>query len=72
MTRATCTLELEWTVFEPGDQVSPTSSRCPLEPGIYTVTEFFPPLLPYCQEGTVFVEGHKYGVSAEYLILKEQ
>lgn len=34
---------VRYKVFDVGERVSPTSSRCPLEPGIYTVTRYIEP-----------------------------
>ena len=67
MKTASETYIFEWKVFEPGDRVSPTSTRCVLPPGVYIVEEFHNPLIPFELDGTVFVEGHRTGVSAEYL-----
>lgn len=61
----------KWKEFLPGELVSPTSSRCPLEPGVYKVTAFTPPFIPFEQDGIVFVEGYIYGISAEYLCLAQ-
>lgn len=61
------TITVKYKVFEVGELVKPTSSRCVLPPGVYVVTKFIPPPIPYALDGTVFVEGKKYGVSAEYL-----
>lgn len=55
--------------FKPGDVVCPTSTRCALAPGKYLV-ESFVPSPPSCgYYGIVFVEGHAYGITAEYLRL---
>lgn len=56
-------------VFAVDDIVQPTSHRCPLPPGEYRVIEFIEPIVPFELFGTVFVEGHKFGVGAEYLIV---
>lgn len=62
--------EITWTEtykeFEVGEKVKPNSNRCPLAFGVYTVTEFFPPLHPG-DSSIVFVEGRLTGVSTEYL-----
>ena len=50
-----------------GELVKPTSSRCVLPPGVYVVERFIPPTVPFALDGTVFVKGERYGVSAEYL-----
>ena len=53
-------------VFDVGELVSPTSGRCPLDPGVYVVTQYHRPLFPGDQP-TVFVAGRTTGLSAEYL-----
>ena len=58
--------EVQYKVFDIGERVTPTSPRCPLDPGIYTVTEYHRPRHEG-DEVVVFVEGHKTGVSGEYL-----
>ncbi|GMU26239.1 MAG: hypothetical protein AMXMBFR16_11440 [Candidatus Uhrbacteria bacterium] len=61
------TFVVEFNFFTPGTLVTPTSPRCPLESGkVYTVTKCVEPLC-YGDEAVVFVEGHEYGVSTEYL-----
>jgi len=62
----------KWKEFLPGEMVSPTSTRCSLEPGVYKVVAFTPPFVPFEQDGIVFVEGHIYGISAEYLRLAQE
>ena len=59
----------EYRVFEVGDLVCSSSRRCPLKPGAYVVTRFIKPCVPMETHGTVFVEEHRYGISAEYLQL---
>lgn len=61
------TVTIKYKVFEVGELVEPASPRCVLPPGVYVVTRFIPPAIPYALDGTVFVEGERYGVSAEYL-----
>ena len=63
----TRTFEIKFKVFEVGEKVRPTSPRCPLEPGEYIVTRCVLPLCASDDNSVVFVEGHKYGVSEEYL-----
>jgi len=58
--------EVQYKVFDIGERVTPTSPRCPLDPGIYTVTKYHGPRHEG-DEVVVFVEGHKTGVSGEYL-----
>jgi hypothetical protein len=59
------TVTVEYNVFDVGERVCPASSECPLPPGIYTVTKYLPPTLPYEQSGVVFLEGHKTGLLSE-------
>ncbi len=69
MKRKTETIEITYKVFESGEVVTPGSDRCILESGRhYIVDHFVHPSLPFDLDGTVFVEGRKTGVSAEYLI----
>ena len=57
--------------FKPGDKVTPTSPRSVLEYGkVYVVRTFIPPFYDGIP-GTVFVQGHQYGVSAEYVWLAD-
>lgn len=59
----------EYTHYEPGDFVTPTSSRSGLERGqVYLVTGFVDPW-PYFGDywGVLFLEGEEYGESAEYI-----
>ena len=58
--------EVQYKVFDVGEKVTPTSPRCPLDPGVYTVTKCHKPLYEG-DETVVFVEGHATGVSGEYL-----
>lgn len=58
---------VEFQVFAVGDIVRPTSPRCPLPMGEYRVVGFIEPIIPYELSGVVFVEGHEFGVDAEYL-----
>ena len=58
---------VRYKVFTPGEVVRPTSRRCPLDEGEYVVTRYVPPLSPG-DDPIVFVEGHRTGVEAEYLI----
>lgn len=64
----------QWTAFEPGEYVTPTSHRCDLPPGVYEVLEYQDPRIPFEQHGWVVVlvkEGHRFGLSAEFLTLSE-
>lgn len=61
----TCSVEVR--VFAAGDIVRPASSRCCLPPGEYRVVRFIEPIVPHELTGTVFVEGHHFGIGAEYL-----
>ena len=72
MKTKTHTYTFVWKTFEPGDLVSPISSRSALKPGVYEVIEFVDPSIPFELSGTVFVEDYKFGVSAEYLELAEE
>ena len=67
MKRETITWKQEIKVFEVGEKVQPTSPRCPLSPGTYTVVAYHRPLFAG-EEPIVFVEGRSFGVSAEHLI----
>lgn len=58
--------EIEYNEFEVGEMVKPTSNRCPLEPGVYKVTKFIPPMT-HEDSAVVFVEGHEYGIETTYL-----
>jgi hypothetical protein len=62
----TKTFTVTYNYFEPGDLVTPTSTRCPLDPGVYKVEMCFKPAYPG-DECIVHIEGHQYGVSSEYL-----
>ena len=71
MKRMTKTVLLRYTMFEKDDVVMPTSPRCPLLHGReYVFVRFVEPM-GLDEYGTVFVEGHAYGVSAEYLRARE-
>jgi hypothetical protein len=63
----TITFEVSYKVFDVGEKVRPSSNRCTLEPGVYTVTSCVTPSFPG-DYTIVFVEGHRTGVSAEYLV----
>jgi len=77
MKRVIKTIEIAYDVYESGELVKPSSPRCPLEPGSYRVTKCIEPVcawthgLPDTEFCTVFVEGHNYGISAEYLMLAD-
>ena len=60
------TFTVTYKEFEKGEKVRPTSSRCPLSPGEYVITECHPPLCAG-DETIVFVEGREHGLSAEYI-----
>ena len=61
------TFEVEFEFFDVGAKVVATSPRCPLDMGkVYTVTKCVEPLC-YGDSAVVFVEGHAYGVSTEYV-----
>ena len=62
----TVTYTETYKMFEVGERIRPTSPRCSLEPGEYIVTKCIAPLFAG-EESVVFVEGHKYGISTEYL-----
>ena len=66
MRREAITLRVEYKMFEPGERIRPTSSRCPLDPGEYVVTSCVAPISPG-DDSTVFVEGQQWGVGTEYL-----
>jgi hypothetical protein len=66
MRREAITFRIEYKMFEPGERIRPTSSRCPLGPGEYVVTSCVAPISPG-DDSTVFVEGHQWGVGTEYL-----
>lgn len=66
MRREAITFRVEYKMFEPGERIRPTSSRCPLDPGEYVVTSCVAPISPG-DDSTVFVEGHQWGVGTEYL-----
>ncbi len=53
-----------------GDRVTPASSRSALGPGEYVVESCHEPQYPG-DDVIVFVEGHRTGVSGEYLRLAE-
>lgn len=78
MKRVTKTIEITYDVYESGELVKPSSPCCPLMPGVYRVTRCIEPVdiwthgLPNTEFCTVFVEGHEYGISAEYLMLVEE
>lgn len=55
-----------YKVFEVGERVRPTSPRCPLDPGVYTVSKYVRPLF-YDDTPVVFVEGRDTGLTVEYL-----
>ncbi len=62
--------EITWTekykMFEVGELITPTSTRCPLASGVYEVEECKAPKFAG-EQSMVFVKGHRYGVSTEYL-----
>lgn len=60
MTSKTVTVEITFNVFKRGDKVKPSSSRSALPPGIYTVSKFYEPKVPYELDGTVFVASGLY------------
>ena len=64
----TKTFDITYTVFEVGERVTPSSSRCPLDPGVYIITRCIEPRSPGDDDSIVFVEGHDRGISAEYLM----
>jgi hypothetical protein len=66
MRREAFTVRVEYKMFEPGERIRPTSSRCPLDPGEYVVTSCVAPIAPG-DDSTVFVEGRQWGVGTEYL-----
>ena len=72
MKEKTVTVEITFKVFEVGDRVMPASSRSVLPPGIWTVSSFHETVIPHETVGTVFVEGRRYGYSAEHLILADE
>lgn len=61
------TFEIAYTMFDVGEKVRPSSKRCSLPDGIYTVTECIAPITSDQNSSVVFVKGHKYGISGEYL-----
>lgn len=67
MTRRTKTFEVSYNFFEPGTLVTPTSTRCVLNvEQAYRITECHEPM--YAEDEAIcFVEGHRCGVSTEYL-----
>ena len=72
MKRVVKTITFSYVVFEEGDVVTPSSHRCPLPYGeCYMVTQFVEPVC-VDEHGTVFVEGHEYGISAEYLTIARE
>lgn len=60
------TFRVEYKMFDVGERIRPTSSRCPLEPGEYVVTSCVAPSSPG-DDSTVFVEGEPWGVGTDYL-----
>jgi hypothetical protein len=60
------TFRVEYKMFEPGERIRPTSSRCPLDSGEYVVTRCRAPISPG-DDSIVFVEGRQRGVETEYL-----
>jgi hypothetical protein len=66
MRREAKTFRVEYKMFDPGERIRPTSSRCPLDPGEYVVTSCVAPISPG-DDSTVFVEGQQWGVGTEYL-----
>jgi hypothetical protein len=60
------TFVVEYKMFDVGEKIKPTSNRCPLEEGVYTVVECHAPRFPG-DDSVVFVEGRATGVSTEYL-----
>lgn len=73
MKTVTKTITFTWDEFESGDYVTPVSKQSALELGrIYKVTGYTPPQPQAGMlDGLVFVEGHKYGYTTEYLRLVE-
>lgn len=68
MKRKTVTVEVSWKVFEPGELVTSTSRRCPLDYGvIYEVEGCSDPLIPKQGGSVVFLKGREFGVDTEYL-----
>lgn len=66
MRREAFIVRVEYKMFEPGERIRPTSSRCPLHPGEYVVTGCVPPISPG-DDSIVFVGGHRSGLGTEYL-----
>ena len=59
---------VEHEIFEVGDKVSPLNKNCPLDDGVYIVTECTEPKY----EGDivcVFVDGRKTGIDGRNLLL---
>lgn len=69
LTEATYTKKYSFYFYEPGDKIKPSSKKCPLEDKVHTVTAFSEPV-PECGDffGIIFVNGYKYGVSAEHVL----
>lgn len=64
----TVTYEVQIKVFDVGERVRPTSSRCPLEPGEYVVRSYARPHFPG-EDPVIFVYGRDQGLSTEYVDL---
>ena len=64
------TYRLDFTYFRyyPGEKVKPIILNHGLEDKLYTITEFLEPHPPKDLHGVVFLEGHPYGVDAQYII----
>jgi hypothetical protein len=61
------TFTYEYNYFEPGTKITPASPRSVLEMGVtYTVVSCIAPRYAG-DRAIVFVVGHQYGVSTEYL-----
>ena len=58
--------EQSYNYFERGTKVRPTSTRCPLREGVYTVVSCTEPLYPG-DEAVCFLEGRECGIMTEYL-----
>ena len=59
------TFTQEYKVFAIGERIRPCSRRSGLPDGVYTVTDYYPPL-ESSEVGVVFVAGGQYGMDACY------
>lgn len=67
MTRRTKSFTVSYKFFERDTFVTPTSPRCPLDSNkVYKVIDCFEPTFAG-DDAICFVEGHKHGITTEYL-----